>query len=944
MAPRQSSNLRVARLKGPLERLVLVAVVAGLYYGAAKLGLSLAYANSSVTAVWAPTGIALAALVLVGFRALPGVALGAFLANVSTGNLPLLVVCGITLGNTLEALVGAYLLRRVRFDPSLRRIRDVSALVLLAAALSTTLSATAGVASLRAGGALPSSATPSAWLLWWLGDMGGDLLIAPVIFLVVAGLGRRPSRRQVLETLGILAIVAIVALLVFSDSRPIAYVLFLALVVAGLRFGPFVSSLANLTSAGIAIALTAHGSGPFVQKSLDNSLLLSQTFVAAAAVTGLMLAAVTTERRRAVEALELSRDELEVRVRQRTAELHRSNEDLAGVLRAATEYSIIGTDLEGTITVFNVGAERMLGYTAEEVVGQHTPQLVHDADEVAARATELGVEPGFEVFVAAARRGEAETREWTYLRRDGRRVPVTLTVNAVHDEWGALTGFIGIAADVTRQRELEEAVRKQAAEMRTLVDHAPVGIFSTDAAGACTFVNERWTEISGLTLEDALGEGWVRALHADDKAGVFAEWALATEEQRRFELGYRFQRPDGAVSWVEGRGIALRDEHGVMNGYIGTILDVTERHAIEQERERLITHSRAVLDATTQGILLTDRRGEVILSNSAMRRFWTDVSLADEGTIWERVVQLMQLTEKPEAFAADFANLADEPSAEYVSEFDLPAIDRSFLGRTAPVLDPEGALIGRIFALHETTAERASERAKNAFVATVSHELRTPLTSIIGFLEVLDDKEAALDEQGRSFLDAVRRNARKLAGLVADLLLVSQIESDRLTLSLGAVDLARLVQEHVGDLRQLAHNAAVELRVETPATLLVHGDRERLGQLLDNLASNALKFTPPGGNVRVTLNVRAGSAVMEVSDTGVGIPQDERTRVFERFFRASTAGDNAIPGTGLGLSIARSIAEAHGGKLDIVERQGPGTTFRVVLPLPREGAGAARAA
>ena len=171
--------------------LVMILALAGAYYGAAKLGLSLAFETPSVTAIWAPTGISLAALVLFGVRLWPGVALGAFLANLGTG-VPLLPVLGITAGNTLEALVGAYLLVSVAsFRPSLERAFDVVCLVVLGAFVSTTVSATIGTASLLAGGEIDGEAFGSTWRTWWLGDMGGDLVVAPALLVAFT---HRPYR------------------------------------------------------------------------------------------------------------------------------------------------------------------------------------------------------------------------------------------------------------------------------------------------------------------------------------------------------------------------------------------------------------------------------------------------------------------------------------------------------------------------------------------------------------------------------------------------------------------------------------------------------------------------------------------------------------------------------------------------------------------------------
>ena len=283
----------------PVLYLLRIASLAAVYYGAAKLGLTLAFANRSVTAVWPPAGIALAALLLWGYRYWPGVALGALLANGWTG-VPIETVLGITVGNTLEALAGTYLLRRVaRFRTSLRRVRDVLALVVLGAVVSTLVAATIGVASLRVGDAVSTDALGSTFRVWWLGDMGGDLLVAPFALLVV-GHWREARWDRWLEGLLLLAALAGISALALSRSEPLAYVVFPLLIWAGLRLGPHGAATANLIVAVIAVAYTANGHGGFVEGTRDDSLLLSQTFMGVAAVTSLLLAGIAAERQRAV--------------------------------------------------------------------------------------------------------------------------------------------------------------------------------------------------------------------------------------------------------------------------------------------------------------------------------------------------------------------------------------------------------------------------------------------------------------------------------------------------------------------------------------------------------------------------------------------------------------------------------------------------------------------
>jgi serine phosphatase RsbU (regulator of sigma subunit) len=294
---------RNGRHGGSAASVAAIGVLAAAYYGAAKLGLSFAFETPSVTAIWPPTGLALAALVLRGYRLWPGVAIGAFLANSWTG-IPLAATIGITCGNTLEALAGAYLLRRVaHFRPTLERTRDVLALVALAGALSTSLSATIGVASLVMTGEVAVGDLASVWRVWWLGDMGGDLLIAPVLLVGATWwpFTRVPGRR--LEAIALAVATVSASALVFSRETNLAYLVFPLVIWAALRFWQPGATAASLAVAAVAVAFTSNDSGPFMAGSPDDSLLLAQTFVAVSGVTAMLLAAITTQRSLAEHAL-----------------------------------------------------------------------------------------------------------------------------------------------------------------------------------------------------------------------------------------------------------------------------------------------------------------------------------------------------------------------------------------------------------------------------------------------------------------------------------------------------------------------------------------------------------------------------------------------------------------------------------------------------------------
>ena len=357
--------------------------------------------------------------------------------------------------------------------------------------------------------------------------------------------------------------------------------------------------------------------------------------------------------------------------------------------------------------------------------------------------------------------------------------------------------------------------------------------------------------------------------------------------------------------------------------------------ALERNREEAVRRSAelvAVLDATTDGIGMTDHDGNLVFANRTMTRIWEELGMAREGTILDRIARLAQRTPDPRRYLELFAERAGDPDYELAAEFDVPDAGRSFLGYTAPVRSPDRGTIGRLFVLRETTAEREADRLKDEVVATVSHELRTPLTAMIGYLElVLDGEAGEVDPEQRRFLGIVQRNAERLTTLVGDLLFVAQVNANALRIERRTVDLAELASAAVESARAAA--AAKELTLALDAEPApADADPARIGQLLDNLVSNAIKFTPEGGTVTVRVGHAGGHAFLEVADSGIGIPEAEQERLFQRFFRSSSARSREIPGTGLGLAICRAIAEAHGGTIEASSTEGVGTTFRVTLP------------
>ncbi|RBY94543.1 PAS domain-containing sensor histidine kinase [Blastococcus sp. TBT05-19] len=395
------------------------------------------------------------------------------------------------------------------------------------------------------------------------------------------------------------------------------------------------------------------------------------------------------------------------------------------------------------------------------------------------------------------------------------------------------------------------------------------------------------------------------------------------------------------------------------------LLEQVRSRADELDTASRILAARAqtmtsVIDAVTQqSIIGTDRDGTIRVWNPGAERM---LGLPRLDVVRKR--SILDFHEPEELAAAAESTGSPSPlealvhaartDGSDVRDWTYVAADgshRTVSVAITPRSDDRGAHAGWNFVGTDMTETRATERMKDQFVSLISHELRTPLSSILGYLElVMDDEEQPLTDDQRRYLSTVERNAHRLLRLVGDLLFTAQVESGRFTLQPADVDLAAVVRAAEETARVAAATAGVDLVLDVPADgLVVSGDAVRLGQACDNLVSNAVKFTPRDGQVRLSLrrswqtadgevvaDERPGAvpvALLSVADTGMGIPTGEQGQLFTRFFRSSTARRNAVPGVGLGLTITKAITTAHGGTLDLVSVEGQGTTFTMTLPL-----------
>jgi diguanylate cyclase (GGDEF)-like protein/PAS domain S-box-containing protein len=409
-----------------------ILLLTALYFVAGKLGLRLAFMNASVSAVWPPTGIALAALLLLGYRVWPGIFAGAFLVNLTTTG-SLQTTLGIALGNTLEGLAGAYLVNRfAQGRHAFDHAPDVFMFAGLAGMASTAISATCGVTSLALGGYAAWTDIRSIWLTWWLGNAGGAILITPLI--VLWWLNPRPdwTRNQIVEGALLLLLLAVIGQVVFGgwlppvvEHYPLPYAFVPVLVWAAFRFGPRETATVLLLLAGLAAWGTLRGHGPFVGLTQDESLILLQTFMVLTAAITLALATLVADRRRTAA------------MRAQLAAIVESSDD-----------AIISKTLEGKILSWNSAAERIFGYAADEIIGRPITLLI-PPDRL---------DEGPTILRHLTRGERIEHFETLRQRKDGTLLDVSLMISPIKDAESAIIGVSTIVRDISERKRAEKTL------------------------------------------------------------------------------------------------------------------------------------------------------------------------------------------------------------------------------------------------------------------------------------------------------------------------------------------------------------------------------------------------------------------------------------------------------------------------------------------------------
>ena len=563
------NRLQSHRKLGPIWELVFVL---GACLLAGEIGLAIPFTSSNVSPVWPPAGVALAAILIFGYRIWPSVALGAFIVNFFT-DIPHVAAAGIALGNTVGPLCGAWLLRRIPgFHHSLTRLHDVFGLIVFAALGGTAISATLGTSILYLAHVNAWLNFGAAWRIWWLGDAMGVLIITPLV-LTAPGLLSIRQPRQMLKLAGTLLGTVISCLLIFdrrlgfqAGGDVFAFGVFPFVVWGAIRFEATGAAVVSFLISVVAVWETAHGSGPFVKSaSLENATLL-QSFLAVISMSGMTLAALTAERAQLI--------------RERTAreELERSEKRYSEIVETANE-GMWKLDAEFITRFVNRRMAELLGYTVDEMLGKHLFDFIFEGDIEEKR-----------VDLERRRTVVSEQFERRYRKKDGAELCTRVSVTPIFDDDGSFSGTLEMVSDMTDQKRAETG-QQSALETVMLLSRAMEqtadSVVITDREGLIEYVNPAFEATTGYSREEALGET-PRILTSGKHDWDFYKmlWA-STREGQPFQGTLENRKKTGELYWAEQTITPIKDHTGNITHFVSVIKDVTQLRKNQEQEVQL---------------------------------------------------------------------------------------------------------------------------------------------------------------------------------------------------------------------------------------------------------------------------------------------------------------------------------------------------------------------
>lgn len=647
---------------------------------------------------------------------------------------------------------------------------------------------------------------------------------------------------------------------------------------------------------------------------------------------------------------------------------------LQNAILNSANFSSIATDEKGVIQIFNIGAERMLGYDAAEVVNKITPAEISDPLEVIARAEALSLElgttisPGFEALVFKASRGIEDIYELTYIRKDGSRFPAIVSVTALRDEQNGIIGYLLIGTDNSARKRAEEALLKAGALQSAIFNSANFSSIATDEKGVIQIFNVGAERMLGYVAAEVVNK--ITPADISDSLEVIARAkALSLELNTTISPGFE------ALVFKASRGIediyeltyirkddsrfpaivsvtALRDEHGGIIGYLLIGTDNTARKQVEAEQKKLDQrlrdqqfYTRSLIESNIDALMTTDPQGIITDVNKEMeeltgctrdeligapfKNYFTDPELAEAGiklVLTKKKVTDYELTAR--ARDGKETLVSYNATTFYDRERKLQGVFAAARDVTERKRFEQALQESNVELENAKSAAEKANLAKSDFLSSMSHELRSPLNAILGFAQLMESAKPSPTEAQVGRIKQILNAGWHLLQLINEILDLSVIESGQMSLSTESVSLSEVMKECRSMLEPLAQQRGIHMAFpEFRQQLFVRADRTRVKQIVINLVSNAIKYNRANGTVMVECAVCAPDWVrISVRDTGEGLAPEKAAQLFQPFNRLGQEA-SGIPGTGIGLVVTKRLTELMKGRLGVDSVPGVGSVF-----------------
>jgi PAS domain S-box-containing protein len=561
---------------------------------------------------------------------------------------------------------------------------------------------------------------------------------------------------------------------------------------------------------------------------------------------------------------------------------------------------------------------------------------VHEADELAKIVEGLGIQSWMcvplinrkKIFGAISFKSSSSNRHYTkddlnFVTELSRHAAIAIENARLYKE---------AKEEISERKKVEESLRYSEERFRSLIEQSTDAIQLINAEGKILYTSESIKKVLGYTPDELLGYGPSSFLHPEDTEyfnGKIME--LLGKPKKQVFMQYRVKHKNGSWAWLETTGVNHLNTPYI-NALVGNFRNITERKKKEQKLKYQNSLLNAQREVSPEGVLVVSEEGKIISYNKRFVDIWKFSKKIMEKELDEIALQeATQLLVNPEKFIKRVKEIykSKKPSLEVLQFKDGRIYDRY----GSPVIGEDGTYYGYVWFFKDITERKRLERQKDDFIGIASHELKTPVTSIKAYTQVLHNR---LVKEGNlrmaEHLAKVDGQLDKLNGLIGDLLDATKIDSGKLQLQLGYFDFNDLVNETVVELQRTSDKH--DIKVILTNTKTVYADRDRVGQVIVNLLTNAIKYSPNSKKIIVRTYCKNNSITLQVQDFGIGIPKEKKDKVFERFYRVEE-GENhkTYGGLGLGLFISAEIIRRLGGKLGVESKKGKGSTFSFTLPV-----------